>query len=95
MPNNVHSSAADAYTVNAIAAIIRREGVHNYGRGDTASLCGVTALWAPGDITLRARDVEVTLGRDGIRFVRGNADALRGWHRVLADLDNVLMRRAA
>ncbi len=95
MPANAHNSAADAYTVNAIAAIIRREGVHNYGCGDTASLCGVTAVWTAGVITLRARDMDVTLGRDGVRYDRGDADALRGWHRVLADLDNVLMRRAA
>ena len=95
MPENVQNSAADAYTVNAIAAIIRREGVHDYGRGDTASLCGVTAVWKGGSITLRARDMDVTLDRTGVRFVRGDSAALRGWHRVLADLDNVLMRRAA
>lgn len=95
MSDNVHSSAAEAYTVNAIAAIIRREGVHDYGRGDTASLCGVTAVWKAGAITLRARDIDVTLDRGGVRFDRGNAVVLRGWHRVLADLDNVLMRRAA
>jgi hypothetical protein len=95
MPANAHNNTADAYTVNAIAAIIRREGVHNYGGGDSAALCGVTAVWKAGTITLRARDMDVTLSVDGVRYDRGGADELRGWHRVLADLDNVLMRRAA
>lgn len=87
--------AAESYTINAIAAVIRREGVHHYGRGDSASLLGVTAVWSPGVITLRARDMDVVAQGGEVRFARGDADTLRAWHRVIADLDNVLLRRAA
>lgn len=87
--------AAESYTVNAIAAIIRREGVHDYGRGDAAALCGLTAVWGVGTITLRARDLDVTVEGGDVQFARGDADTLRAWHRVLADLDSAFQRRRA
>jgi hypothetical protein len=88
--------AADAYTINAIAAIVRREGQHNYAVAagtQVAALCGVTVTWNAGVIRLAARDVEAVMDSGAVTFTRGNTAALRDWHRVLADLDNVFLRR--
>ncbi|MBU0799581.1 MAG: hypothetical protein KKA05_01120 [Alphaproteobacteria bacterium] len=99
MHTNAQNSAAAAYTLNAIAAIVRREGAHDYARGgigaEVASLCGVTVSWKRDGLTLSARDVDVVMQHGAITFARGDIKALQGWHRVLADLDNVFLRRAA
>ena len=96
MPDNAQNCAADAYTINAIAAIVRREGLHNYAVDagmQVAALCGVTVTWNSGIIRLAARDVEAVMDGGAVTFARGNGAALRDWHRVLADLDNVFLRR--
>lgn len=97
--------AADIYTLNAIATIVRREGLHDYLRRadtatetETASLCGVTVLWDrdPARITIKARDLEVAFVNGSLLdYARGTSAILQYWHRVLADLDNVFMRRSA
>lgn len=92
------NNAAASYTLNAIAAIIRREGAHDYTRCAarsyrTASLCGVTVTWQDGGMRLSARDVEVSLIEGLVDFTRGDYAALQAWHRVFADLDNVFLHR--
>lgn len=94
------NNAAAAYTLNAIAAIVRREGAHDYirtaaGTFRTASLCGVTVTWQDHGLALSARDVELSMLDGAIDFIRGDYAALQGWHRVFADLDNVFLHRPA
>lgn len=98
--DTAESSAAAAYTVNAIAALVRRNGVHDYTRSaaagtQAASLCGVAVLWNGAAITLTARDVQVVMVDGAVTFNRGGLAALQSWHRVLADYDSVFDRRAA
>lgn len=100
MYTHPENNAAAAYTLNAIAAIVRREGAHDYvrtaaGTFRTASLCGVTVTWQDRGLTLSARDVEISMIDGAIDFARGDFTALQGWHRVFADLDNVFLHRPA
>ena len=99
MFDNMQNNAAVMYTINAIAAIVRREGLHDYSRDETpgcqvATLCGLTVTWDRNNITLRGRDVDVTMDRLSVNFTKGDATVLQGWHSVLAALDNAFMHRA-
>jgi hypothetical protein len=100
MTDTMQNHAATMYTINAIAAIVRREGLHDYSRSDiagaqVATLCGLTVTWDRNStITLRGRDVDVTMDRASVAFAKGNHDILQGWHRVLAALDNAFIHRA-
>lgn len=94
--------AAVMYTINAIAAIVRREGQHDYSRSEAlpngaqvASLCGLTVIWdRNSNITLRGRDVDVTMDHMNVSFAKGDENILQAWHRVLAALDNAFIHRA-
>lgn len=92
------NNAAAAYTLNAIAAIVRREGAHDYlrtaaGTFRTAALCGVTVTWQDDALCLSARDVELAMTDGMVHFTRGDYAVLQAWHRVFADLDNVFLHR--
>lgn len=96
-----YNSAAAAYTINAIAALVRRNGVHDYTKNavngsQAASLCGVAVTWfATGEITLAARDVHARMEGNAVTFTRGTIELLQVWHKMLADLDSLVGKRPA